>query len=178
MQSKGSMKQVTVLSLGLGLLLLTTSSVAKGTTTKITLTETRRGTSVQLTDPSILQRFNVWAGRGTFVTIAGRETKEASEGFIIDWSAGVVGAPPTYFPRYEVKFFVRDPNSATEKLVYVVYYVHDPSSRRGFVYLPGRSDEMYRLNVRAIHRGENREGNWFRASLAWYETVERTIAAR
>ena len=41
---------------------------------------------------------------------------------------------------------------ATEELVYVVLYEHDPASRRGFVYLPGRSDHYYWRNVRTILR--------------------------
>ncbi|HSL23097.1 MAG TPA: hypothetical protein VK886_16320 [Vicinamibacterales bacterium] len=167
-----------VIVLGFVLALLPASVGAKGRTTRITVTEARLETPVHITNPSILERFNVWAGRGTFVTIAGQERQEGDQGFIIDWVAGVVGPPPRDLPRYEVRFFVRYANSATEKLAYVVYYVHDSSSHRGFVYLPGKSDEAYRLNVTAIHRGNNLEGNWFRASPAWYETVERVLGAR
>ena len=41
----------------------------------------------------------------------------------------------------------------------------DPATGQGYVYLPGKSDEPYRLNTKAIYRG--REGNWFRANAAW-----------
>jgi hypothetical protein len=158
-------------------LLLATSLAAKGVTTTITVTDVSRGTSIRITDPSVLERFNVWAGRGTFMTVAG-QTTEGTEGFIIDWLAGVVGPPPTDLPHYEVEFFVRYPNSATEQLAYIVFYACEPSSGQGFVYLPGKSDEPYRLNLKAIHRGNNLEGHWFRASAAWQDAAGRCIATR
>lgn len=52
-----------------------------------------------------------------------------------------------------------------EELAYVVFYENDPSTRQGDVYLPGRSDEHFSLNVRSIHRGV--EGHWLRANQAW-----------
>ncbi len=158
-------------------LLLPAPLEAKGVTARITVTDVRLGTSIHITEPSVLERFNVWAGRGTFVTIAGRET-EGTVGFIIDWLAGVVRPPPVGLPRYEVRFFVRHSNSVTEQLVYIVFYARDPSSGRGFVYLPGESDDPYRLNVKAIHRGRNLEGNWFRASRSWQDAVGRLLPAR
>jgi hypothetical protein len=71
-------------------LLLPTSLSAKGMTTKITITDASLASSIDITDPSVLEQFNVWAGRGTFVTIRGQERKEGTQGFIIDWLAGAV----------------------------------------------------------------------------------------
>jgi len=146
-------------------------------TTKITITDASLASSIDITDSSVLEQFNVWAGRGTFVTIRGQERIEGTQGFIIDWLAGAVGPPPIGLRRYEVKFFVRYPNSATEVLAYIVSYAHDPSGR-GFVYLPGRSDEPYWLNLKAIRRGNNLEGHWFLASPIWRDVVGRMIVAR
>jgi hypothetical protein len=48
----------------------------------------------------------------------------------------------------------------------------DPATGQGYVYLPGKADEPYRLNTKAIYRG--REGNWFRATAAW-QTAFRNV---
>ena len=157
--------------------LLPTSLYAKGTTTRITITDTSLGTSIDITDRTVVARFNVWDGRGTFSTVNGRET-EGSEGFIIDWLAGAVTSRPGGLRRYEVTFYVRYPNASAEQLAYLALYEHDVSSGAGFVYLPGRADEPYRLNVQAISRGDAYEGHWFRASGTWQEVVEPLFRRR
>lgn len=154
-------------------LVLATSLSAKGVTTKITIRDTSLGTSIDITDRSVLEDFNVWAGRGTFINEV-----EGTQGFIIDWLAGIVVQRPSGLRRYEVMFYVHYPNSSDEQLAYVVFYESDPSSGQGFVYLPGKSDERYRLNARAIFRGHGLEGNWFRATTAWQNAVGRLISAR
>ena len=146
---------------------------AKGVTTKITISDASLRTSIDITAPTILEDFNVWAGPGTFVNGV-----EGTEGFIIDWSSGPVAARPSGLRRYEVLFYVGAPHSVGEQLAYVVLYEHDPSSGLGFVYLPGKSDERYSLNTRAISRGYRFEGHWFRASTAWQSAVAKLISAR
>jgi hypothetical protein len=54
----------------------------------------------------------------------------------------------------------------------VVYYAFSPDAEQGYVYVPGESDEWYRLNVHTIFRGV--EGKWFRAWGAW-ESVARPL---
>jgi hypothetical protein len=142
--------------------------LAKGETTRITITDNRTGQSISLTEPVTLAAFNVWSGHGTFSGSTGREV-ESTEGFIIDWPEGQVASRPNGLRQYEVKFYVRYRNGATEQLAYVVLYETNESRSEGFVYLPGRSDQTYRLNVQAISRGV--EGNWFRASRAWQNVV-------
>ena len=154
-------------------LLLPAASLAKGVTARITITDVQVGASTDITDPSVLERFSVWAGRGTFVSIQGRKT-EGMDGFIIDWPAGAASTPSIELRRYEVRFFVHVPRAA-ERLAYVVFYVYDPRARHGFVYLPGRSDEQYALNVRTIFRGSSLEGSWFRATRDWDETAGRAL---
>ncbi len=170
------MKRIFALGFVVGLV-VQASLGAKGLTTKITIADQGLGTQIDITDPILLKRFNVWDGRGTFATVDGRET-EGTQGFIIDWLAGAIGSKPQGLHRYEVRFYVRHHNTTADELAYVVFYERDPSSREGFVYLPGKSDEPYQLNVRAIHRGPGFEGNWFRASPAWQDAVERVMKAR
>lgn len=158
---------------GLIVVLLATPLSAKGITTKITLRETSLKTSFEITDPSVLEGFNVWAGPGTFVNEV-----EGTRGFIIDWPAGIVVERPSGLRRYEVMFYVHSSNSGDQQLAYVVFYENDPRSGQGFVYLPGHSDEQYPLNTRAIFRGHDLEGNWFRATTPWQNAVRMSISAR
>lgn len=142
--------------------------LAKGVTTRITITDNRPGQAISITEPATLAAFNVWSGRGTFSGPSGHEI-EGTEGFIIDWPAGPVASRPSGLRQYEVQFYVRSRNAGADQLAYVVLYEANPSLSEGFVYLPGKSDQTYRLNVQAISRGV--EGNWFRASRSWQNVV-------
>jgi len=55
-----------------------------------------------------------------------------------------------------------------------VFYEYDPATERGYVYLPGRKDEWYQLNVSTIFHGV--EGKWFRAWSVW-DNVARPLIA-
>src|SRR5262245_34989295 len=118
--------------------LLTTVAItvvsAKGLTTRITLKDATHQ-SIEMTDQAVVAAFNVWSGPGTFTNGV-----EGTTGFIIDWAAGVARDRPDGLVRYEVSFIARFLGRPTEDLVYVVFYERDPSSGRGFVYLPGKSD--------------------------------------
>jgi hypothetical protein len=153
--------------------LLSTPLVAKGVTKRITVRDLATGTTIEFTD---VQRFNVWAGLGTSSSFNGGPPMEGGEGFIVDWSTGAVDQRPQGLRRYEVRFYVLRARATTESLAYVVGYEYDPASQRGFVYLPGRADDHYHLNVGSVHRGV--EGQWFNASRAWQQTVGPAIAAR
>jgi hypothetical protein len=142
-----------------GLLLLTAvplSLLAKGRTVKITIKGDNLKTPMEITDPSLVANFNVWTGLGT--------SSHESQGLIVDWSRGAVSAPPSGLPVYEISFYA-DFGNQEEKLVYVVSYEYDPSIRRGYVYIPGRKDKWWSLNVGSIFRQV--EGNWFNAWSAW-----------
>jgi hypothetical protein len=144
---------------------------AKGVTSRITVRDASLRTSIDITAPSVLDGFNVWTGPGTFVNGV-----EGTEGFIIDWPSGPV-ARPAGLRRYEVLFYVGATDSLGAQPAYVVLYENDPSSGLGFVYLPGKSDEHYSLNTRAISRGHGFEGRWFRATTAWQKAVAKLIPA-
>ena len=61
---------------------------AKGATTRITIIGSDLAAPVEISNPGILERFNVRAGAGAFMNGV-----EESTGFIIDWSSGVVAEP-------------------------------------------------------------------------------------
>lgn len=133
---------------------------------------------VRITDHRISD-FNVWAGPGV-----NDATLENATGFIIDWHAGTVSPPPPGPERYEVSFYAGcnsipdDPKCLAEKphLVYVVSYVYDPSSKRGYVYLPGPGEPWSDLNPGTIYRGPRIEGHWFLATRSWEGFVGPFIA--
>lgn len=150
--------------------LLVPSLDAKGATTRIVITETASGAKSAITDRSLLDQFNVWAGRGTYITRGGQRT-EGTDGFIIDWPAGIADSRPDNLRRYEVRFYVADRRTSAETLAYVVLYENDAASGKGYVYLPGRSDEHFGLNVGSIHR--RLEGRWLHASAAWQRTIQK-----
>jgi len=158
-------------------LTMSVSVVAKGPTSRITIVDTVRGTSIEITDPTVLSRFKVWDGPGTYSRTSGQET-EGMDGFIVDWRSGSLDSRPSDLNRYEVKFYVRHHSEPPEQLAYTVFYERDSSSGNGFVYLPGKDDEQYRLNVFSIHRGRGFEGHWFRANPEWQGTIGRLLRSQ
>jgi hypothetical protein len=139
-----------------GLLASLTASAplwAKGDMVLIEVKGETLSAPLQITDPKI-QEFNIWAGPG----VSSGDTEE-TEGFIIDWRAGVA-QPPAGLNHYQVSFYAgcnaapraegvalglsaaailrNNPSCLGEKprLAYVVSYDYDHSSKRGFVYLP------------------------------------------
>ena len=133
-----------------------TPLLAKAKTVKITISGAGLKTPIEISDPKVLANFTVW-------------TRTADHGLIIDWSQGPVRETPKTLRRYQISFYADAPN---ERIVYVVYYVFNPNAGPGYVYLPGKSDEWYRLNTFSILRGE--EGKWFPAWNAW-ERVARPL---
>jgi hypothetical protein len=167
------MKRVT--SAAFCLLVICTSTTivfAKGATTKITITGTGLQSAVEISDLEVLKNFNAWSGPGTFANGV-----EGTEGFIVDWASGAATDRPNGLRTFELSFYVRYANrpfsEQTDQLAYIVSYAVDPGTGQGYVYLPGKSDEPYRLNTKAIHRG--REGNWFRANAAWQAAFSNVV---
>src|ERR1035437_2425880 len=134
----------------------------------------RRGaltSPIVITDPTIAGRFMVGKGPGTGeLHPDGTRTTDTSPSFIIDWNRGVAH-PPKGLSAYRVTFVIDRRNSGP----YVAYYVVDPSTQKGYVYLPGPQDPDYRSNVRLIYR-KGIEGNWFYAWTAWEDVVNPLIA--
>jgi hypothetical protein len=76
---------------------------------------------------------------------------------------------PKGVPVYEVSFVTTRSNPGT----YVVRYAIDPATKRGYVYLPGKTDAGYRDNVFLIYREV--EGNWFHAWDEWEKLANPLI---
>jgi hypothetical protein len=149
------------------LLAVPATMFAKAITSKIIIKGADLKTPIEITDPKTLANYEVWSGPGTSWT---GTRAEQGDGFIVDWSRAVT-EPPKGLQRYEVCFYAKLPD---EQLIYVVFYEYDPASGDGYIYLPGRTEQWYRLDVSTIFRGV--EGKWFRASKLW-EGVARPLIA-
>jgi hypothetical protein len=162
------MKRLLSVSVTFLLLVIPAQVFAKGETVKITIKGADLKTPIEITDPKVLTEFQVWSGPGTSSSAPGFNPN--APGFIVDWSQAVA-EPPKGLQRYEVSFYAKIPN---ERLIYVVFYAYDPATEHGYIYLPGGTDEWYRLNVSTIFHGV--EGKWFRAWSVW-ESVARPLIA-
>jgi hypothetical protein len=166
------MKRTVAVLVGFFLIVIPAQLFAKGDIVRITIKSDHLKTPIEIIDPKILATFNIWPGPGTGGTIPDANFNGA-DGFIIDWSRPALSDHPRGLRRYEVSFYAKLPN---ERLVYVVFYEFDPATGHGYIYLPGRADEWYRLNVGTIFRGV--EGQWFRAGSEWDRVARPLIAAR
>jgi hypothetical protein len=155
----------------LAMLSLPALSFAKEDIVRITIKGADLKTPIEITDPKVLVDFHPWTGPGTSSSIPGFNPN--TPGFIIDWSQGPIAEPPKGLQHYEVSFYAKLPN---ERLIYVVFWEYDPRSRQGYVYLPGKADEWYWLNVSTIFHGV--EGRWFRAWNKWDNMASPLIAAK
>jgi len=163
---------------------LSISLHAKGATSKITISGSALSEPISITDDAVLSKFQVRAGPGVLHgsgpifredgAIVERRGLifEETEGFIIDWSSGVVAEHPNGLPHYEIAFYV----SASDQPVYVVYYESDSSTGNGYVYLPGKGDDLYPVNGTAMFHGHGFEGHWLRASGEWQNIAAPLVA--
>lgn len=176
MEMVGNMKRTLILTMLFSLVV--PALWAKGEMVLIEVKGATLPTPIRITDPKI-EAFSPWAGPG----VNGASVPNA-EGFIVDWHAGIVSQqvaqPAPGLRHYEVSFYEgcrtgNDPSCLAEKprLIYVVSYDYDPSSPRGFVYLPGKDDPSYSINVRTIWRQV--EGNWFFATKSWDEFIRPVL---
>jgi hypothetical protein len=96
------------------------------------------------------------------------------------WGGSFIAEPapePNHaLPRYLVTFYVQAPRE-TSRAMYAVIYVRDPQSGKGFVYLPGRGEEGWAMNVRTILR-DGQDGRWHRAAAAWSAAVGSALSRR
>jgi hypothetical protein len=139
-----------VLALVLG---LAARVAAKGPTTRLVISGPGLPHLIETTEPKVLA--NVWGG--SFIAEPSPE-------------------PDLALPRYLVTFIVQPPRDAP-RAMYVVTYVRDPQSGNGFVYLPGRGEEGWAMNVRTILR-DGQDGHWHHASTEWSDAVAAAIHLR
>ena len=144
---------------------------AKGATVRVVVTGGALHEPIDIADPGALRPFGVWAGPG--VTISGQPQRD---GFIVNWWHGAVTEPSSHLPRHEVQFYAAR-GDESPALAYVVTYVYDPPTDRGYVYLPGRGEPHAAMNMRNMYRG-GMEGQWFLSTGAWDDLIMPLLLAR
>ncbi len=140
-----------------GLLVLSITSrpaPAKAATVKIIISGPNLPAPIEVTDEQILALSNVWAGQ------------------FLDGSRSSPDRPSQRIP-FELAFYVKFQDS-NPRLMYVAYYYPDRSSQRGYIYLPGRDEPWYYLNVGTILRS-GQDGRWNYASPAWESLIKPVI---
>lgn len=163
------MKSIVALSVVYALLATPASLLAKSPTLKIVIRGADLTTPLQIIDGKVLASFQVFSGKGTYAN----EPRLEEPSFIIDWSKGPTAEPPETLPRYEILFYV---DRHDERLVYAVTYAFDAVTGEGYVYLPGKNDANYTLNVHTIVRRV--EGKWFHSWSKWDSVAQQLIQSR
>ena len=144
---------------------------AAGVMLKITIKGGGLAQPIEITDREHMDKFSVGGGPGTGCGLPNEPVSPVcrailkqlnSRSFIVNWSKGVVDAPPKGLVNYEVEFLTERPGPMN---TYRVSYAYDPVKQEGFVHIPGKDDPRYKENVWLILRGV--EGNWYRAWSDW-----------
>ena len=129
---------------------------------------------IEITSPEALHKYTFAPGPGPY-------GGSYDPGSIIDWKSGFVLEPPSRREHYAVFFYWPSrsrPQCFRDKpcLVYVLFYDYDPSSKRGFVYLPSKGEQWHALDINVVYHGV--EGHWFNATDSWTGFVRTLIANR
>jgi hypothetical protein len=151
-------------------------AAAKGPTTRIEVGQGKRA-FVVLTGEESAGQFTIWSGPGTGVMTAEGTIMSTGEGDFADWAAGPVEAPQG-LAVYSVRFYCAANAPGHESIpsnqCYGVRYAVAPGGR-GYIQIPPAVDEEFPLKTQSIVRGV--EGQWYRASARWDETIRPRLAA-
>jgi hypothetical protein len=85
--------------------------LAKAKTVKITIPGPELQSPMEISDPKLLANFQVWTGPGT--------SSGGGQGFIVDWSQGLVREALRSPRRYQVSFYAE---GLKDQVIYVVYW--------------------------------------------------------
>lgn len=142
--------------LAIALLVIAARVEAKGPTVKLTLTGPGLARAIEITEARLLDGSNVWGGA-----------------FIGDTMAA---APTVKTPRYTVAFDVQLPEwqRAGVETMYTVSVARDASTGALWLYLPGRGEPGYALNVRTMLR-DTQDGHWHRPPVDWANALAKYL---
>jgi len=127
---------------------------AKGATVKLTITGPGLTAPVEIVEAAILAESNVFAGS-----------------FIGDT---VDTAPQAKVATYTVSFDVQPPQNRPVKTAYAVLLAREVRTGALWLYLPGRGEAGYGLNVGTILR-DGQDGHWHRPPAAWASAIAKYL---
>lgn len=152
------------------LLLATSAAQAKGVTAKIVISSDEFEAPIVITDPSTLERFNVWSGPSSGWLMPDGEVQPDFQGIFMDFPAGLADERPPGLVQFSVVFHLADNlESSIWNEAYHVEYAMTPGRRGGFFYLPTSNQHIIRHGV---------EGNWLHSTEQWEEAVRPLIEER
>jgi hypothetical protein len=157
--------------------LVPTSLLAKSPTILIEVSGKPLVSPIRITDPKFLDAYSFFNGPG----VTDFSGEAYAKGSIVDWKAGPVVPVSNERQHYEVRVYWGPRTMArclleAPCLVYVAFYDYDPSSKRGFVYLPGRGEPWHDMDINPLYHGSGVEGHWYRALDSWTNSVRLLIA--
>jgi len=121
-------------------------------TVRLTITGPMLARPLLVTDTSVLELSNVFAGA-----------------FI----GGPASAPDDTATRYEIVFDIQTA-SGVKADAYAVTFAKSRWTNETWIYLPGRGDVAYRRNISTIMR-EGQDGTWHHASDAWADAIRSRL---
>ena len=136
----------------------------KGSPDKITIRGGKLARTIEITDRESLKGFDPWSGQ------------------FIDWNKGFVANPPDRNYTFEVFFYKKWPGRHSRydqgdlKLIYALRYYPGRNGEPGYIYLPGKGEAFYDLNIGTIIRKDH-DGRWLFASSAWEALFKRALMA-
>jgi hypothetical protein len=118
---------------------------------------------LEITDQVTLKKFNPWGGE------------------FVDSKFEAIAKPATLGRCFDVDSFMKWPSRPSWKydrgdlkLIYHFTYCTGGTEGNGYIFLPGRENEYWKVNVYTILRDGN-DGKWHRASAEWADTVKRLV---
>ena len=137
---------------------------SKGKPDKITIRGGKMARAIEITDRATLNGFDPWSGQ------------------FIDSHKGFVADPPERSFAFEVFFYMKWPSRHSRydqgdlKLIYAVRYYPGRDGGPGYIYLPGKGEAFYDVNVFTILR-DGHDGHWHYASPAWDALMKRALTS-
>jgi hypothetical protein len=141
------------------IVLLAVPVLAKVPVGKITIESHNLPGPLEVTDPDIVDRFNPWAAQ--FIGMVGPFRRPPDVG---------LQTP------YQVYFYLENGHGQLE-LSYLLYYYPQPAGTRGYIYMPGKGEPYYPVNVRTILREES-DGRWHQSTPVWEEAFDQILSER
>jgi hypothetical protein len=121
-------------------------------TVRLTISGPGIARPIEVVDRQVLALSNVYAG--TFIGVPAAE-------------------PDTAWPRYAVTFDIQT-RDGVKAPAYMLDYAKSRWTGEGFIHLPGRGDERYRINIGTIMR-DMQDGAWHRASDEWRRAINQLL---
>jgi len=118
---------------------------AKSPADKISISGPGLARPIEITDQQILQQFSPWDNK------------------FYDLQKGALTVAPRTDRIYEVLMYTKENNNQPQ-VRYAFQYV---PGQPGYIYLPGKGDTWYEVDIGTIIRGSMIEGHWFYASHGW-----------